>query len=124
MPESSWMQRARMIGVESFWYKESGQMEILEVLDRTVAGESVYPETAPPARLGKATRDSFTDREIEVLRELAAGKSNSEISELLCVSENTIKTHMRTLLRKTGFTNRTELAVHARVVGLALHPKN
>ena len=124
MPESSWMQRAREIGVESFWYKESDQMEILEVLDRTVAGESVYPESAPPAQLGKATRDCFTDRELEVLREIADGKSNSEIASLLWLSENTVKSHVRTLLQKTGFTNRTELAVHARVVGLALHPKN
>ena len=124
MPESSWMQRAREIGVESFWYKESDQMELLEVLDRTVAGESVYPESAPPAQLGKVTRNSFTDREIEVLRELADGKSNSEIANLLWLSENTVKSHVRTLLQKTGFANRTELAVHARVVGLALNPKN
>ena len=124
MPEYSWMERAREIGVNSFWYKESDKVDILDVLDRTMAGESVYPASAPPARLGNATRESFTEREMDVLREIAAGKSNSEIANLLCVSENTVKTHVRTLLQKTGFANRTELAVHARVVGLALHPEN
>ncbi len=124
MPEYSWMERAREIGVDSFWYKESERVEILEVLNRTMAGESVYPASAPPARLGKAERDCFTDRELDVLRELAAGKSNVEIAQMLCVSENTVKTHVRSLLQKTGFANRTELAVHARVVGLALHPMN
>ena len=124
MPEHSWMQRAREIGVDSFWYKESAAEELLDVLDRTMAGESVYPASAPPAKLGKASREDFTERELDVLRELAAGKSNSEIAQLLCVSENTVKTHVRSLLQKTGFTNRTELAVHARVVGLALHPKD
>ncbi len=124
MPEHSWMQRAREIGVDSFWYKESAAEDILNVLDRTMAGESVYPADAPPARLGNAGRESFTERELDVLRELAAGKSNSEIALLLCVSENTVKTHVRSLLTKTGFANRTELAVHARVVGVALHPKD
>ncbi len=124
MPEYSWMERAREIGVNSFWYKESDKVDILDVLDRTMAGESVYPASAPPARLGNAVREDFTEREMDVLREIAAGKSNSEIANLLCVSENTVKTHVRTLLQKTGFANRTELAVHARVVGLALHPEN
>ncbi len=124
MPEYSWTERARQIGVDSFWYKESEKTDILDVLDRTMAGESVYPASAPPAKLGNAGREAFTDREMDVLREIAAGKSNAEIANLLCVSENTVKTHVRTLLQKTGFANRTELAVHTRVVGLALHPKS
>ena len=124
MPEQSWMTKAKSIGVESFWYKEAQQIELLDVMDRTVSGESVYPEVAPPVKLGKAARDVFSDRELDVLRGIAAGKSNSEIAQSLFVSENTIKTHVRTLLQKTGYANRTELAVHARVVGLALDPKN
>lgn len=124
MPEYSWMERAREIGIESFWFKEADEISILEVLDRTVAGELVYPEGAPPVKLGKATREDFSDRELDVLRGIAAGKSNSDIAESLFISENTIKTHVRTLLQKTGYANRTELAVHARVVGLALDPKD
>ena len=124
MPEYSWMERAREIGIESFWFKEADEISILEVLDRTVAGELVYPEGAPPVKLGKATREDFSDRELDVLRGIAAGKSNSDIAESLFISENTIKTHVRTLLQKAGYANRTELAVHARVVGLALDPKD
>lgn len=124
MPEYSWMERAREIGIESFWFKEADEISILEVLDRTVAGELVYPAGAPPVKLGKATREDFSDRELDVLRGIAAGKSNCDIAESLFISENTIKTHVRTLLHKTGYANRTELAVHARVVGLALDPKD
>ena len=116
------MRRAKAIGVESFWYKETQQMELLDVMDRTVQGESVYPALAPTVHLGKATRDDFSDRELDVLRGIAAGKSNGDIAESLFISENTVKTHVRTLLQKTGYTNRTELAVHARVVGIALDP--
>ena len=120
MPEYSWMERAREIGIESFWYKEMDNVSILDVMDRTVAGESVYPEYAPPARLGSACREDFTGRELEVLRELTTGKSNPEIAQTLGISEYTVKAHVRALLQKTGLSSRTELAIEARVVGLAL----
>lgn len=122
MPEYSWMERAREIGIESFWYKEMDNVSILEVMDRTMAGESVYPENAPPARLGNACREDFTCRELEVLRELTTGKSNPEIAKTLGISEFTVKAHVRTLLQKTGLSSRTELAIQARVVGIALAP--
>jgi two-component system vancomycin resistance associated response regulator VraR len=122
MPEQSWMTRARRIGVESFWYKESEKVELLNVLDRTMAGESVYPQNAPPVRLGSASREDFSDRELDVLREIAAGMTNPEIAKSLYISENTVKSHLRVLLQKTGYKNRTELAIHARVTGIALDP--
>ena len=120
MPEYSWMERARKIGVESFWYKEVDNISIIDVMDRTMAGESVYPEYAPPARLGKAVREDFTNRELEILRELTTGKSNPEIAKDMDISEYTVKTHIRNLLQKTELSSRTELAIQARVIGLAL----
>ena len=121
MPEYSWMERARQIGIESFWYKEVDTVSILDVMDRTMAGESVYPENAPSARLGNACREDFTSRELEVLRELTTGKSNPEIAKTLDISEFTVKAHVRSLLQKTGLASRTELAIQARVVGIALN---
>ena len=121
MPEYSWMERARSIGVDSFWYKEAqDHPDILEVLDRTMAGESVYPSGAPSVRLGNALREDFTGREMEVLREITAGKSNSSIAKTLNVTENTVKAHVRSILAKTGYSSRTELAVNARAVGISL----
>lgn len=122
MPEYSWMQHAREIGVDSFWYKEAEKADLLDVMDRTMAGESVYPENAPPAMLGNACRDDFTERELDILREIASGKSNNEIASSLFISLNTVKTYVCARLQKTGYSNRTELAVHARVVGIALNP--
>lgn len=124
MPEYSWMSYAREIGVDSFWYKETDNVEILDVMNQTMAGESVYPENAPPAMLGIAKRSDFTERELDILREIAAGKSNSDIADSTGITLNTVKSHVRSLLQKTGFANRTELAVNARVVGIALNPKN
>ena len=44
MPEASWLKRAREIGVDSFWYKEAQKEPILAVMERTMAGERVYPD--------------------------------------------------------------------------------
>ena len=124
MPEYSWMERAREIGIESFWYKETDEIHILDLIDHTMAGESVYPAVAPSVKLGNARREEFTDRELDVLRELAVGKNNNDTAKALGVSPYTVKAYVRGLLQKTGYSSRTELAVHARVVGIALDPNS
>ena len=80
-PEYSYITHARKIGVESFWYKEPTADALLKVMDRTMAGESIYPDSAPITRLGAALSNDFTDRELEVLRELVSGKTDAAIAE-------------------------------------------
>lgn len=120
MPEVSYISRAREIGVESFWYKEVSKEPILDIMDRTMAGESIYPESSPSIKLGFADSSEFTDRELDILREITTGATNKEIAEKLCLSEFTVKTHVQHLMDKTGLANRTELAVKARAVGLVI----
>ena len=55
MPECSYLSRAREIGVESFWYKEEQRESLLDVMTRTMAGESVYPDATPELQLGLAS---------------------------------------------------------------------
>ncbi|MBQ7371674.1 MAG: response regulator transcription factor [Blautia sp.] len=120
MPEYSWMKRARKIGVDSFWYKETDEQTILEVMDRTMDGEHIYPDHAPEVRLGLASSAEFTERELEVLRIITTGASNAMVADQLGISEHTVKTHVRNMLEKTGFSSRTELAIKARVIGLTI----
>ena len=120
MPEVSYLQRARELGVESFWYKEVGEEPLLALMDRTMAGESVYPDVTPQLTLGNASSAELTDRELEVLREMLTGATNGEIAEKLCMSERTVKTHITHMLEKTGFKNRTVLAINARLSGLVI----
>lgn len=120
MPETSWLRQAREIGVESFWYKEMESAPILEVMDRTMAGESIYPDEPPSVRIGLADSREFTEREIEVLRELLTGDSNTEIAGRLHISPDTVKFHVKSMLQKTGFHTRTELATVARSIGLVI----
>lgn len=123
MPEASWLKRAREIGIESFWYKEASRETILEVMNRTMAGESVYPEEAPKVCLGLASSEEFTGRELEVLRIMTTGASNAAIAKKLNISENTVKNHIRHMMEKTGCESRTALAIEARVSGMVISTK-
>lgn len=120
MPEVSWMDRARAIGIESFWYKEVSEETILEIIARTLAGESIYPLETPEVQLGMTTSTQLTPREIQVLRLLTTGVGNDEIASRLGISLNTVKTHIQHLLDKTGFTSRTQLAIQARITGFVI----
>lgn len=120
MPECSYLKQAREIGVESFWYKESPRETLMEIMERTMNGESVYPDAPPELVLGCASSYEFTERELTVLREITGGDTNQEIAERLNMSVATVKTHVLNMLVKTGFRNRTELAVRARESGLVI----
>ncbi len=122
-PECSFIDRAREAGVDSFWYKSSKADEIISVIEKTFSGEKIYPDTTPTLELGDALSVDLSDRELEVLRELVSGKTDAEIAEKLFMSVRTVKSHITSLKNKTGFKNRTELAVRAREIGLVINDK-
>lgn len=93
---------------------------ILKIIERTLAGESVYPMETPTVKLGMIDSTELTPREIQVLRLLTTGAGNDEIADRLGVSLNTVKTHIKHLLEKTGFTSRTQLAIQARITGFVI----
>jgi two-component system vancomycin resistance associated response regulator VraR len=122
-PECSFLDRARAAGVESFWYKTASAEEILTVMDKTMAGERIYPDNTPSLKLGDAASEKFTERELEVLRLVVAGETDAAIAEKLYLSVRTVKQHIQSMRDKTGFRNRTELAVRARESGLVINDK-
>src|ERR671936_336741 len=62
--------------------------------------------------------DGLSAREVEILRLVARGRSNRDIGRHLSISEHTAANHIRSILRKTGCTNRTEAAAYAHSYGL------
>ena len=119
-PECSYIDRARDAGVDSFWYKSSTAEEIITLIDRTSAGENVYPDNTPQLKLGDTWSERFSERELEVLRLVVAGETDAAIAEKLFISVATVKTHVQNMKNRTGFRNRTELAVRARESGLVI----
>jgi two-component system vancomycin resistance associated response regulator VraR len=119
-PECSFIDRAREAGVDSFWYKSATAEEIITVMDRTLAGESIYPDSTPILKIGDTVSERFSERELEVLRLVVAGETDAVIAEKLFISMATVKTHIQNMKNRTGFRNRTELAVKARESGLVI----
>lgn len=120
MPEYSWLERARKIGVDSFWYKDGQKDGILEVMKRTMAGDNIYPDETPLVHIGNTTNHEFTERELDILKELTTGDTNAAIAERLHVSVATVKSHIQHLMEKTGFKTRTELVSEARSRGIVI----
>ncbi len=120
MPESSWLARARRIGVDSFWYKEAQKEPILAVMERTMAGERIWPDDTPTVQIGFTDNHDFSERELDILRELLSGDSNAEIGARLGIAASTVKYHVQNMLEKTGMHTRTELAAAARSLGIAI----
>ncbi len=83
------------------------------LLERTLTASAV-PATAPPA-----FPDGLTQREAEVLREIAAGHSNREIAVRLSISEATVKTHVNNIFSKAHLRDRAQAVVYAIRNGLA-----
>ena len=124
MAESEWEQEARDAGIESFWYKEYSEEPLTEVMDRTMAGESVYPGETPSPRFGDTEKARLSARELDVLRELTTSCTNEEIAERLGISVNTVRRHIQNMINKTGYESRTALAVNARLLGLVVNEED
>lgn len=102
-------------GADGYLLKHLNANEFLQMIAGLELGETAITRSIA-SRLFKHIGQSSTaqpeaplsDRELEVLKLVAAGKSNHEAAELLSVSENTVKFHLKNILNKLNVSNRTE----------------
>ena len=111
MVEVSFIERAKAAGADSFWYKEDENEPLLEIIEKTMAGEEIYPDKTPSVMIGNASSEDFTPAEIRVLRLICEGLGYEEIAEKLYISVNTVKAHTSHILQKTGYSNKLRLAI-------------
>ena len=114
---------AMKAGAKGYIVKTSKPATLHHVLELTMSGESFFPwETAPndsdkaPPPTGEAgdLKDrELTDRQRQILKLVAQGKSNKEIARSLDILEGTVKAHLRFLMKHLSAKNRTQLAVLA-----------
>jgi DNA-binding CsgD family transcriptional regulator/pimeloyl-ACP methyl ester carboxylesterase len=83
----------------------------LQALDHFIA--NLPGDDAPAARRPVPALAKLSERELDVLRLLAAGRTNLEIADVLSISLNTVRHHVTAILVKTGSTNRTEATAFA-----------
>jgi NarL family two-component system response regulator LiaR len=114
-------------GALGYLLKDSKPEELVEAIQQVHRGESsLHPSIARrllrelSAPSDRATEpECLTDREIEVLRLVAQGQSNRQISVSLTISEATVRTHVSNILAKLNLNSRTQAALYALREGLA-----
>lgn len=111
MVEESFLKRAHEANVDSFWYKDASSETLMEVMDRTMAGEHLFPEGTPLVQFVTGNSAELTEAQIKVLRLVCEGLEYSEIAEKLNCSVNNVKYHVYQILQITGYASKTQLAV-------------
>jgi DNA-binding NarL/FixJ family response regulator len=122
----TYVARAVALGANGYVLKGSDRQTLIDSITRAAAGESVWTREelrrvtgalATP-RLVADIEVPLTQRESEVLRQLALGLTNKEIAQALHISYETVKEHVQHILRKVGVSDRTQAAVWAVRKGL------
>ena len=99
--------RALKAGAFGYLLKNMVRKELVETIRSVHDGKKRVPPEIAVEMAEHHTDDALTEREIEVLREVAAGNANKVVALHLAVSEATIKTHMKSILSKLGANDRT-----------------
>ncbi len=100
-------------GASGYLLKNLVRKELLETIRVVHAGKRRVPPEIATEIAEHVADDALTEREIEVLRRVAAGKSNKVIAAELDISEGTVKTHMKSILPKLDASDRTHAVMIA-----------
>jgi len=117
-------------GATGYLMKDSSSEELIQAIRDIYKNKPVLqPEVAKRLMLDIRSQDdqssqtkALTEREIEILEQVALGKANQEIADVLFVSERTVRTHITNILAKLGLSNRTQAALYALREGIAHIP--
>lgn len=102
------MQRALEAGARGYILKSMPPAELIEVIRHVHAGRKHIPASVAAQLAEHLSDEALTSREIEVLRHVAAGNRNRDIADLLFISEETVKVHLRHVMEKLGARDRTQ----------------
>ena len=112
--------RAAAAGAQGFLLKDASPEDLVEAITRVAAGETLLaPVSTDPVRARYAYRDqvapsdTFSEREVSILRLLAGGYSNKEIARAVFLSEGTVKNYVSDILDKLGTRDRTRAVLKA-----------
>jgi len=117
----TYVARAVALGANGYVLKSAPREELVEAIRKAAKGENIWTRDelrrvtgalATP-RLASDVEVPLTERESEVLKQLAHGLTNKEIAQALHISYETVKEHVQHILRKIGVTDRTQAAVWA-----------
>jgi DNA-binding NarL/FixJ family response regulator len=102
------IQRALEAGARGYLSKNMLPSELLQVIRQIHAGEKSIPAEIAAQLAEHVSDDSLTAREVEVLQQIAGGNRNRDIAEMLNISEETVKVHIKHIMDKLDARDRTQ----------------
>jgi len=102
------IQRALQAGARGYLLKNMPPSEILDVIRHVHAGKKRVPPQVAAHIAEHMSDEDLTAREVEVLRKIAGGNRNKDIADLLFISEETVKVHIKHIMDKLGAKDRTQ----------------
>jgi DNA-binding NarL/FixJ family response regulator len=99
--------RALEAGARGYLFKDMARKELIQSIRRVRSGERYLPEQVGSKLAENFPRNALSERELSVLRYIAAGMRNKEIAYHLEVSENTVNAHVKRVLEKLDVSDRT-----------------
>jgi len=99
--------RALKAGAMGYLMKATLRRDLLDTIRAVYSGQRTVPPEVASELARHAMDDALTEREIEVLKLIAAGCANKVVAERLRISEDTVKGHVRSILSKLNATDRT-----------------
>lgn len=111
MAEHTFIEKAREARADSFWYKDAEHGELIDLMDRTMAGEHIFPSKTPEVKLGLTTSYDLTHFELNVLRALMQSTGDEDAAALLGCTKANVRWHVGKILEKTGYRTRMELLI-------------
>jgi DNA-binding NarL/FixJ family response regulator len=102
------IQRALQAGARAYLLKNMPPNEIVDVIRQVRAGKKRVPPEVAAQLAEHMSEEGLTAREVEVLRKVAGGNRNRDIAELLFISEETVKVHIKHIMDKLGAKDRTQ----------------
>ena len=111
MAEHTFIEKAKEANADSFWYKDASHNELIDMMERTMKGEHIFPDKTPEVRLGLSSSYELTNAEFEVLRALMQSTGDEDAAKMLGCTKANIRWHVGKILEKTGYRTRTELLI-------------
>jgi DNA-binding NarL/FixJ family response regulator len=112
------LRRALTAGAKGYLLKGAGPRQVWEAIREVFAGKSSLPQDVAAKLADSMAQPQLSQRERQVLAQMALGKSNKEIGQILYISEYTVKTHVKVILKKLNAIGRTEAIAIASQRGL------
>jgi DNA-binding NarL/FixJ family response regulator len=112
------LRRSLAAGAKGYLVKGAEVHDVWNTVREVAAGRSSLPHDVAAKLADSMAQAELSRRELEVLRQMAVGKSNKEIGRALYISEHTVKNHVKTILKKLNAGSRTEATAVASERGL------